>query len=41
VGFDPFDGLGRSRLGIAFLVCRLRNSWVVDLPPPNQSRRRS
>lgn len=34
LGFDPFDGLGRTRLGLAFLVWRLRHSRVLDLPAP-------
>ena len=34
VGFDPLDGLGRTRLGIAYLVWRLRHSHVLDLPAP-------
>jgi sugar diacid utilization regulator len=34
VGFDPLDGLGRTRLGIAYLVWRLRHSNVLELPPP-------
>lgn len=34
LGFDPFDGLGRTRLGIAYLVWRLRHSRVLDLPAP-------
>lgn len=34
VGFDPLDGLGRTRLGIAYLVWRLRHSRVLDLPAP-------
>lgn len=34
VGFDPFDGIGRTRLGIAYLVWRQRNSRVLDLPAP-------
>jgi hypothetical protein len=34
VGFDPLDGLGRTRLGIAYLVWRLRNSRVLELPAP-------
>lgn len=33
-GFDPFDGLGRTRLGTAYLVWRLRHSRVPDLPAP-------
>jgi hypothetical protein len=39
LGFDPFDdGIGRTRLGIAYLVWRLRNSRVLDLPAPSYSR---
>jgi hypothetical protein len=34
LGFDPLDGLGRTRLGIAYLVWRLRHSRVLDLPAP-------
>ena len=34
VGFDPLDGLGRTRLGIAYLVWRLRHSHVLDAPAP-------
>lgn len=34
VGFDPLTGLGRTRLGIAFLRWRLRNSRVLELPSP-------
>ena len=34
VGFDPLDGLGRTRLGIAYLVWRLRHSRVLDAPAP-------
>lgn len=34
LGFDPFDGLGRTRLGIAYLVWRLRHSRVLELPAP-------
>jgi hypothetical protein len=37
VGFDPFDGLGRTRLGIAYLVWRLRHSRVLDMPAPTVS----
>ena len=36
MGFDPFDGLGRTRVGIAYLVWRLRHSRVLDLPAPTQ-----
>lgn len=35
LGFDPFDGLGRTRLGVAYLVWRLRHSRVLDLPAPS------
>ncbi|AIJ26594.1 helix-turn-helix domain-containing protein [Amycolatopsis methanolica] len=38
IGFDPLDGLGRSRLGTAYLCWRLRNSRVLDLPPPTGGR---
>jgi methyl acetate hydrolase len=41
LGFDPFDGIGRTRLGIAFLMWRLRNSRVLDLPAPGAGRRTS
>jgi methyl acetate hydrolase len=34
LGFDPFDGFGRARLGTAYLVWRLRHSRVLDLPAP-------
>lgn len=34
LGFDPTEGYGRIRLGIAFLVHRLRTSKVLELPPP-------
>lgn len=33
LGFDPLDGLGRSRLGIAYLAWRLRHSTVLSAPP--------
>lgn len=35
IGGDPFDGLGRTRLGIAYLVWRLRHSRVLDLTAPS------
>jgi hypothetical protein len=35
VGFDPLDGIVRNRLGLAYLVWRLRNSRVLDLPAPS------
>lgn len=34
LGFDPFDGFGRTRLCLAHLRWRLRTSRVLDLPPP-------
>lgn len=34
LGFDPFDGFGRTRLGTAYLVWRLRTSRVLELPAP-------
>jgi hypothetical protein len=34
LGFDPMDGYGRTRLGVAYLVWRLRTSRVMDLPTP-------
>ena len=34
VGYDPLEGLGRTRVGVAFLVWRLRHSKILDLPPP-------
>ena len=41
VGFDPLDGIGRNRLGLAYLVQRLRNSRVLDLPAPAYSTSRT
>ena len=35
LGFDPFEGYGRTRLGTAYLVWRLRHSRVLDLPAPS------
>lgn len=35
LGFDPLDGLGRTRLGLAFLIWRLRTSRVLELPAPS------
>ncbi|OZC62049.1 CdaR family transcriptional regulator [Rhodococcus sp. 15-725-2-2b] len=34
LGFDPFVGFGRTRLGTAYLVWRLNNSRVLEMPPP-------
>ncbi|MEO6712351.1 MAG: helix-turn-helix domain-containing protein [Mycobacteriales bacterium] len=34
LGFDPLDGFGRARLGMAYLGHRLRRSKVLDLPAP-------
>lgn len=35
LGFDPTQGYGRVRLGVAHLVHRLRTSTVLELPPPS------
>lgn len=35
LGFDPLTGLGRTRLGLAFLRWRLHNSRVLELPTTN------
>lgn len=32
--FNPLDGLGRARLGVAFLTWRMRHSRALELPPP-------
>ena len=32
LGWDPLDGHGRTRLGIAYLLWQLRHSRVLDLP---------
>lgn len=34
LSFDPTDGIGRTRIGLAFLAWRLRHSSVLQLPPP-------
>ncbi len=34
LGFDPFDGYGRVRAGIAYLTWRLQRSRVLELPAP-------
>lgn len=34
LGFDPLEGYGRTRLGTAYLIWRLRHSRVLDLPAP-------
>lgn len=34
LGFDPFDGYGRVRIGVAYLTWRLRRSRVLELPAP-------
>ena len=39
LGFDPFDGFGKPRLGTAYLVWRLRRSRVLDLPAPAPAQR--
>ncbi|MEP9414485.1 MULTISPECIES: helix-turn-helix domain-containing protein [unclassified Gordonia (in: high G+C Gram-positive bacteria)] len=33
LGFDPLDGMGRARLGVAFLTWRMRHSRALELPP--------
>lgn len=39
IGFEPLDdGIGRTRLGIAYLIWRLRNSRVLDLPAPSYAK---
>lgn len=38
LGFDPLDGYGRIRAGIAYLTWRLRRSRVMELPPPQTAR---
>lgn len=32
LGFDPLDGLGRTRLGLAWLLWRLEHSRVLEMP---------
>lgn len=34
LSFDPMDGIGRTRVGLAFLAWRVRHSTALDLPPP-------
>lgn len=34
LGFDPMDGMGRLRLGLAYLMWRLRESSSLSLPAP-------
>ncbi|KQZ88395.1 CdaR family transcriptional regulator [Phycicoccus sp. Root563] len=34
LGYDPFEGFGKSRLGMAYLFWRLCHSRVLDLPAP-------
>jgi hypothetical protein len=34
LGFDPLGGIGRTRLGLAYLRWRLRTSRVLELRPP-------
>lgn len=36
--FDPLDGFGRTRIGIAYLVWRLQHSTVLSAPPTAQQR---
>jgi hypothetical protein len=35
LGFDPMSGIGRTRLGLAFLRWRLRTSRVLEFTPTN------
>lgn len=35
LSFDPMDGIGRARVGLAYLSWRVRHSSVLDLPAPN------
>lgn len=35
LSFDPVDGIGRTRIGLAFLAWRVRHSSALDLPPPD------
>jgi methyl acetate hydrolase len=37
LGVDPYDDLGRTRLGTAYLIWRLRHSRVLELPSPTAS----
>lgn len=41
LGFDPFEGYGRVRAGIAYLTWRLQRSRVLELPAPSQTARRA
>lgn len=34
LSFDPMEGIGRTRVGLAFLAWRVRHSSALDLPPP-------
>lgn len=34
LSFDPLDGIGRTRVGLAFLAWRVRHSSALDMPPP-------
>lgn len=34
LSFDPMDGIGRTRVGLAYLSWRVRHSSVLDLPAP-------
>lgn len=34
LGFEPLDGYGKARLGVAYLLWRLHHSRVLDLPAP-------
>lgn len=41
LGFDPLDGYGRTRLGVAWLLWRMRRSRALDLPPAQVARDQS
>lgn len=34
LSFDPTDGIGRTRVGLAYLAWRVRHSPALELPPP-------
>lgn len=41
LGFDPFDGYGRVRIGIAYLSWRLSRSRVLEMPAPTRPAAKS
>lgn len=38
LGFDPLSGIGRTRLGLAYLRWRVRTSRVLEFQPPMTAR---